>query len=240
MRTVKEISGLTGVSVRALHYYDSIGLLKPAKVTEAGYRLYDDAALARLQTILLFRELQFPLKEIKAILDSPDFDPSEALAQQIRLLELQYQHIGELISFAREIQEKGVGNMNFQAFDTKKVEAYRAEVKERWGSTREYHEYKQRGEKAGNSDSAAGQLTRLFSEFGEFRQLPPDDRRVQEKVDTLQKFISEHYYTCSDSVLYELGQMYVYDERFRRNIDQAGGEGTAELVKRAIELHCAC
>ena len=107
MRTVKEISGLTGVSVRALHYYDSIGLLKPAKVTEAGYRLYDDAALARLQTILLFRELQFPLKEIKAILDSPDFDPSEALAQQIGLLELQYQHIGELISFAREIQEKG-------------------------------------------------------------------------------------------------------------------------------------
>ncbi len=240
MRTVKEISGLTGVSVRALHYYDSIGLLKPAKVTEAGYRLYDDAALARLQTILLFRELQFPLKEIKAILDSPDFDPSEALAQQIRLLELQYQHIGELISFAREIQEKGVGNMNFQAFDTKKVEAYRAEVKERWGSTREYREYKQRGEKAGNSDSAAGQLTRLFSEFGELRQLPPDDRKVQEKVDTLQKFITEHYYTCSDSVLYELGQMYVYDERFRRNIDQAGGEGTAELVKRAIELHCAC
>ena len=239
MRTVKEVSGLTGVSVRALHYYDSIGLLKPAKVTEAGYRLYDDAALARLQTILLFRELQFPLKEIKAILDSPDFDPSEALAQQIRLLELQYQHIGELISFAREIQEKGVGNMNFQAFDTKKVEAYRAEVKERWGSTREYREYKQRGEKAGNSDSAAGQLDRLFSEFGALRQLPPDDRKVQEKVNDLQKFITEHYYTCSDSVLYELGQMYVYDERFRRNIDQAGGEGTAELVKRAIELYCA-
>lgn len=104
---------------------------------------------------------------------------------------------------------------------------------------REYREYKQRGEKAGNSDSAAGQLTRLFSEFGELRQLPPDDRKVQEKVDTLQKFITEHYYTCSDSVLYELGQMYVYDERFRRNIDQAGGEGTAEFVKRAIELHYA-
>ena len=81
---------------------------------------------------------------------------------------------------------------------------------------------------------------KTLSEFGELRQLPPDDRKVQEKVDALQKFITEHYYTCSDSVLYELGQMYVYDERFRRNIDQAGGEGTAELVKRAIELHCAC
>ena len=86
MRTVKEVSRLTGVSVRTLHYYDAIGLLKPAEVTEAGYRLYDDTALGRLQNILLFRELQFPLKEIKAILDSRDFDPSEALAQQIKLL----------------------------------------------------------------------------------------------------------------------------------------------------------
>ena len=69
MRTVKEVSECTGVSVRTLHHYDAIGLLKPAKVTQAGYRLYDDAALERLQSILLFRELQFSLKEIKAILD---------------------------------------------------------------------------------------------------------------------------------------------------------------------------
>ena len=100
MRTVKEVSKITGVSVRTLHHYDAIGLLKPTKVTEAGYRLYDDTALSRLQNILLFRELQFPLKEIKAILDSPDFDPSEAISQQIGLLELQYKHIGELIALA--------------------------------------------------------------------------------------------------------------------------------------------
>ena len=68
MKTVNEVSKLTGVSVRALHHYDAIGLLKPTQVTDAGYRLYDDTALARLQTILLFRELQFPLKEIKSIL----------------------------------------------------------------------------------------------------------------------------------------------------------------------------
>lgn len=71
MKTVKEVSQLTGVSVRALHHYDAIGLLKPTRVTEAGYRLYDDTALARLQSILLFRQLQFPLKDIKSILDSP-------------------------------------------------------------------------------------------------------------------------------------------------------------------------
>ena len=106
MKTVKEVSEFTGVSVRTLHHYDAIGLLKPAKVTEAGYRLYDDAALSRLQTILFYRELQFPLKEIRNILDSENFDASEALSQQIRLLELQYIHLGELITYAREIQKK--------------------------------------------------------------------------------------------------------------------------------------
>ena len=105
MRTVHEVSKLTGVSVRTLHYYDAIDLLKPAKVTEAGYRLYDDTALGRLQSILLFRELRFPLKEIREILDSPNFNPAEALEQQITLLELQKKHIEKLIAFAREIQE---------------------------------------------------------------------------------------------------------------------------------------
>ena len=84
MKTVAEVSKLTGVSVRTLHHYDAIGLLKPTAVTEAGYRLYDTAALQRLQSILLFRELQFPLKEIGVILDNPDFDPAEALRQQIQ------------------------------------------------------------------------------------------------------------------------------------------------------------
>ena len=91
MWTVKQVSRITGVSVRTLHHYDAIGLLRPAKVTDAGYRLYDDAALRRLQNILLFRELQFPLREIKAILDSPNFDPAAALEQQIQLLEMQRQ-----------------------------------------------------------------------------------------------------------------------------------------------------
>lgn len=239
MRTVKEVSRLTGVSVRTLHYYDAIGLLKPAEVTEAGYRLYDDTALGRLQNILLFRELQFPLKEIKAILDSPDFDPSEALAQQIKLLELQYQHIGELISFAREIQKKGVRNMDFQAFDTKKMEDYKAEVKERWGGTREYQEYEQKQEKAGDSAEAGRRMMNIFAELGALRQLSPSDRSVQEKIIALQKFITDNYYTCTDKILGELGKMYVDDERFKRNIDKAGGEGTAEFVKKAIEIHCA-
>ena len=108
MKTVKEVSRITGVSVRTLHHYDAIGLLKPTVVTEAGYRLYDDAALERMQSILLFRELQFPLKDIKRILDAPDFDPMTALAQQVHLLEMQREHLEQLISHAREIQQTGV------------------------------------------------------------------------------------------------------------------------------------
>ena len=208
MRTVKEVSRLTGVSVRTLHYYDAIGLLKPAEVTEAGYRLYDDTALGRLQNILLFRELQ-------------------------------YQHIGELISFAREIQKKGVRNMDFQAFDTKKMEDYKAEVKERWGGTREYQEYEQKQEKAGDSAEAGRRMMNIFAELGALRQLSPSDRSVQEKIIALQKIITDNYYTCTDKILGELGKMYVDDERFKRNIDKAGGEGTAEFVKKAIEIHCA-
>ena len=86
MKTVKEVSRLTGVSVRTLHHYDAIGLLKPTAVTEAGYRLYDEQTLGKLQTILLFRELEFPLKEIKGLLTAEHFDPMAALADQIHLL----------------------------------------------------------------------------------------------------------------------------------------------------------
>ena len=88
MMTVNEVSKLAGVSIRTLQYYDKIGLLHPTGYTDAGYRLYDDADLERLQHILLFRELEFPLKDIKAIINSPDFDRSKALEQQIELLML--------------------------------------------------------------------------------------------------------------------------------------------------------
>ena len=239
MRTVNEVIKLTGVSVRTLHHYDAIGLLKPAKTTEAGYRLYDDTALSRLQDILLFRELQFPLKEIKAILDSPGFDPSEALTQQIELLELQYKHIGELISFAREIQKKGVREMNFRVFDNSEIEQYKAEAKAKWGDTEAYQEYEQKQKSGHDFSETASQLLNLFSEIGALRQLPPDDKAVQEKISVLQNFISGNYYTCTAEILRSLGQMYVSDERFKHNIDKAGGEGTAEFVNQAIAFYCS-
>lgn len=239
MRTVNEVSKLTGVSVRTLHHYDAIGLLKPTKVTEAGYRLYDNNALNRLQNILMFRELQFPLKEIKAILDSPDFDTEEALTQQIRLLELQLKHISELISFAKKLKEKGAGEMNFDAFNKDELEQYAKEVKERWGETRAYSEYEQKSK--GKTDQemreTAEKLMELFAEFGSIRQLQPADKAVQEKVGSLQKFITENYYNCTDEILSGLGELYVSDERMKHNIDRAGGEGTAEFVREAIAVY---
>ena len=238
MRTVKEVSKYTGVSVRTLHHYDAIGLLKPAQVTEAGYRLYDDAALQRLQSILLFRQLQFPLKDIKAILDRPDFDPAEALSQQIRLLELQKKHLEELISHARELLRNGVNIMDFQAFDQSELEQYKEEAKERWGATQAYQEYEARGDSKQNFDASARQMMAIFAELGTLRQTSPADTAVQEKVAALRQFITDHYYTCTPEILRGLGQMYTGDERFRRNIDRAGGEGTADFAAQAIAFYC--
>ena len=239
MRTVNEVSKLTGISVRTLHHYDAIGLLKPTDVTKAGYRLYDDTALSRLQNILLFRELQFPLKEIKAILDNPGFDPLEALTQQIELLELQHKHIEELLSFAREIQKKGVSEMNFGVFDNSAVEQYKAEAKKKWGDTKEYKEYEQNQKNGHDFNETAVSMMHLFTEIGALRQLPPADKAVQAKIGDLQNLITSNYYTCSFEIFHELGQMYVNDKRFKHNIDKAGGEGCAEFVQQAIEIYCS-
>ena len=112
--TVNEVSKLTGLSVRTLQYYDKIGLLSPSGHTDAGYRLYDDMALERLQQIMLFRELEFPLKDIKEIISDPDFDRKKALEQQIELLKLRREHLDDLIAFAEKINKTGVKTMDFK------------------------------------------------------------------------------------------------------------------------------
>ena len=144
MRTISEVSRLSGVSRRTLQYYDEIGLLKPTKVTEAGYRLYDDEALAMLQQILLYRELQFPLKEISRILHSSDYDRNRALEQQIHLLTLKKEHLENLILYAKGFYGTGVKYVNFAAFDTRKMDEYARQAKESWGNTPQYREFEQK------------------------------------------------------------------------------------------------
>ena len=236
MKTVKEVSRITGVSIRTLHHYDAIGLLRPAQVTESGYRLYDDAALQRLQTILFFRELEFPLQEIKDILDTPNFDPREALADQIHLLELRKQHLENLIAHARKIHETGVIDMNFKPFDKTELDTYAAEAKAKWGKTEAYKEYEKKssGKDAQNGDA----LMAIFAEIGAVRHLDPASAEVQALVSKIQSHITTHFYNCTKPILAGLGQMYVADERFKANIDRAGGEGCAEFAAKAIEIYC--
>ncbi len=240
MKTVNEVSKLTGISVRTLHHYDEIGLLKPTSITEAGYRLYDDTALERLQHILLFRELQFPLKDIKKILDSPDFDRNKALEQQIELLTLKKEHLENLILYARGIKWLGVKYMDFSAFDTKKMDEYAAQAKENWGKTDAYKEFE--GKSKDWTEETTGNIAKdmmlLFAEFGEMKDLEPADEKVQAQVRKLQEYITEHFYNCTNQILFGLGQMYAAGGEFTENIDTYGGAGTAEFVKNAIEIYC--
>ena len=233
MKTVREVSALTGVSIRALHHYDAIGLLKPTFVTEAGYRLYDDEALRRLSAILFFRELDLPLREIGQIFDSPRFDPREALRDQLKLLELRRDRLDGLIRLAKAKLEEGVDTMDFSAFSAKEYDAYMKEAREKWGDTQAYREYEARG-KNGDASEGAALLTAQFAAFGALRNGAPDSEAAQQAVEDLQKCITAHFYTCTDEILAGLGEMYAADERFRANIDRAGGEGTAEFVRDAI------
>lgn len=116
MKTVKQVSELTGVSIRTLQYYDEIGLLKPTKKTVVGYRLYDEKAISKLQQILFFKELGFKLKNIKAIMNNPNFDKIEAYRQQKKLLQIKSDRINKLIKLLEKL-EKGEKNMEFKEFD---------------------------------------------------------------------------------------------------------------------------
>ncbi len=240
MRTVNEVSRLTGVSVRTLHHYDAIGLLKPTAVSEAGYRLYDDADLVQLQQILLFRELEFPLKEIKGILESPNFDRNLALEQQITLLTLKKEHLENLIDLARGIQMIGVNKLDFTAFDTSKIDAYAAEAKARYGQTAEYQEFLQKSQGYTKEDvqRITVQMMAIMAEFGEMREKSPSSQQAQAQVKKLRDFITEYFYSCSDATLLGLGRMYAGGGRLTENIDKTGGEGTGEFIYQAISVYC--
>ena len=241
MMTVHEVSRITGVSIRALHHYDNIGLLPATEVTEAGYRLYDDTALERLQMILLFKELQFPLKDIRTMIDSKDFDRSKALEQQIHLLELRKEHLQNLIDLARGIKTIGVNKMSFEAFDTRKIDAYAQQAKAAWGKTAAYREYeeKSKGRTKETQQKLNIEMMDIFREFGRMRDQSPDSAAAKALAKKLQDHITANYYCCTDEILSSLGAMYAGGGDFTANIDQAGGKGTAEFAHKAIEAMLA-
>ena len=240
---IKEFAELTGVSVRTLHYYDEISLLKPRYVDEQnGYRFYDEGSLERMQEILFYRELDFSLKSIAELLSSPNYDKRKALAEQKRLLTLKKDRLERLIA-ALEQAEKG--EITMSAFDNSEYETarqqYEDEAKQRWGGTDAYKE--SQAKTAGYSkdkwnDVFAG-MNGVFAEFAECKNCgkSADSDAAQRLVKKLQDYITANFYHCTDDILAGLGQMYICDERFKNNIDK-NGEDTAGFVSDAIKIYC--
>ena len=240
MMTVQEVSKKTGVSIRTLHHYDAIGLLPPAAYSESGYRLYDDSSLERLQHILLFRELQFSLEDIKGIVDSPTFDRNKALDQQIALLQMRRTHIDNLISLAKGIKLMGVNSLKFEAFDTKKIDEYAEQAKKSWGTTPAYKEFEQKSKgRSREQENAIGEgLMQVIAVFGTMKHLPADAPEAQAQAARLQAYITEHYYTCTKDILRSLGSAYGGGGSMTENINRYGGEGCAQYAAQVIEIYC--
>lgn len=237
---INEVAALAGVTVRTLHYYDQIGLLTPKKKSDAGYRIYGNEELIKLQQILFFRELDFPLEEIKMIMENPSYDRAEAINRQHELLRMKRDRLDDLLKLL-ESEMKGNGTMSFKEFsdDTinKQKEAYRMEVRERWGNTDAYKEYVAKKQDSAQLAGIADEGDAIIGEFSECRNEAADSPKAQELVKKWKEHISKNYYTCTNEILAGLGQMYVGDERFKENIDRHGA-GTANFMSAAIAAYC--
>ena len=236
---IKEFAEYTGVSVRTLHYYDEIGLLRPAEVDRStGYRFYDEQSVLRMQEILFYRELEFSLKSIGSLLSSPNYNKDKALQEQRRLLVLKKERLERLID---AIDRAAKGEFVMNAFENTEFEVYKAEAQARWGSTDAYKEHTEKTKNYGQAQwkGLAVSLDAILGEFARCMKngTAPGEEAAQNLVKKLQNQITESCYTCTREILSGLGQMYVGDERFQKNIDKHA-EGTAAFISAAIEVYC--
>ena len=236
---IKEFAEFTGVSVRTLHYYDEIGLLVPAYVDrDNGYRYYNEDSLLRMQEILFYRELNFSLKSIEEILSHPNYNKTMALNDQKKMLTLKKERLERLIV---AIDGAMKGETVMEAFDNSEFMKYKAEAREKWGNTDAYreHEEKTKSYSKENWQNAADGLNSIFAEFAACKNAGYDvsSDAAQAIAAKLQHYITANYYTCTKDILAGLGQMYVLDERFKKNIDK-NGEGTARFASEAISIYC--
>jgi DNA-binding transcriptional MerR regulator len=240
--TVKTVSQLAGVSIRTLHHYDAIGLLKPAGVTAAGYRLYSDADLRRLQQILFFREMEVGLEEIRGILDDPAFDRRAALESHREALVARQRRLRRLlrtIDITLESLKEGTpmeGESMFEGFDPSR---YEEEARERWGDTPEWKESRQRTRRYTREDWAA-----IRKEAGEITggiaarmAHGPSDPQVQDLVRRYREHISRSYYDCSAEVFRGLADLYLQDARFTASWERIA-PGLARFMSEAMRLYC--
>ncbi len=242
--SIQQLATLAGVSVRTLHYYHEIGLLTPAHVKSNGYRYYGEKQLLLLQQILFFKELEFPLDEIKRIVKSPYFDMETALQEQKKMLLLKRKRVEKLIQTIHKTlqsmkqDEKLQDEELYDAFKDDDVKQYQDEVKQRWGNT---DAYKQSMARVGKMTKA--QMDKFKEDGKKFTQKLADamDKDIQSKE--VQDLIVEHYkgiqffYDCPLDMYRNLGKMYVDDARFTAYYDTFR-PGLAVFVRDAIEYFC--
>ncbi|RPF53237.1 MerR family transcriptional regulator [Aquisalibacillus elongatus] len=248
MYQVKDVSEITGVSVRTLHHYDKIGLLKPNRVNENGYRLYNDNHLNQLQQILFFKELDFSLQQIKEIMLDDDFDEAEALINHRELLEKRKHRLEQLIqtidetyNSLKEDQQMSKKKM-FEGFNMGDIREhenkYKDEVKEKYGHTDAYKQSQERTAKYTEQDwkTIQEKSNSIYSRLAELMEHDPSHNDVQNVIGEWHSLINDYFYECPREMFKGLGDMYVSDERFTKNIDQYG-QGLAKFMRDAMYIY---
>ncbi|MHB9941897.1 MerR family transcriptional regulator [Clostridium sporogenes] len=246
---VKEVADMAGISVRMLHHYDKIDLLKPESINTAGYRLYSDENLDRLQQILFFKELNFPLQEIKIILDSPNFNRKEALKTHRQLLLEKKIRLEKIIQSVDKTIDSIEGGIKMDkkevlgAFDMNKIEEhqkkYSKEVKEKYGNTSAYKESNEKTSKYTKEDwnNIMKDWDEIYKKLVNLMDRDPGHKEVQEAVHDFRNHISKNFYNCTPEIFRGLGDLYVNDERFTSNIDKYK-VGLSKFLREAINVYC--
>lgn len=240
--TVGDLARLTGVTVRALHHYDEIGLVRPSERTAAGYRLYTDADVHRLQQVLLFRELGLPLDEIAAAIDEAG-DREDLLRQHREVLLAKRGRLDAMVAAvdaALVSLQKGTAMQPddvTQMFEGVDPSQYEEEVKERWGQTEAFKESTRRTKTYSKAewDQIEQQWVEIYAALADLMKagVAVDDPRAQALVDRHRLYIDRWFYPCSKDMHKALGAMYVGDPRFAANLDKAG-PGFARYLSDAI------
>lgn len=242
-KSISEMAKMSGVSIRTLHYYDQINLLKPSEiVSETGYRYYNEDSMERLQQILFYRELDFPLKEIGEIMMASEYNKEDALLKQRELLVLKRERLDSLIKLLNA-NLKGETTMSFKEFDMSEIDEvkkkYAKEVKEKWGNTKAYEQSEKKTSGYTKEDwrKVSDGMDELIKEFASHVGEDPAGEEIQKLVGKWQQYITDTFYDCTNEILLGLGEMYVADERFKKNMDKFE-IGTANLIRDGIVFFC--
>ncbi|WP_270182017.1 MerR family transcriptional regulator [Alkalihalobacillus sp. CinArs1] len=237
---VKEVADLVGISVRTLHHYDEIGLLTP-ETTEAGYRIYSENDLETLQQILFFKELGFSLKEVQRILEDPAFDRKEALELQRRMLVEKRSHVDRMIKTIDKTIKQMMGEVemtNEEKFEGMNFDhnPYEEEARRRWGDKKiDETNKKVRGMSKEEQQNLSEGWDRIYTRLAKLRDGAPDLAEAQEAIHEWYEFL-KNFGDYSYEAFRGLGQMYVDDKRFTKNIDKYG-EGLAVFMCDAMAVY---